>query len=336
MTDRPPHGTARPRANARNLDRRSKFKTGALVRPSAAVLRAWALPLLALGVPAPAHSTRPLGQPRVVRGSRGADRTTGGDVDRPELVRLRLVADTPRMEVSDEPWSEDASRIEVICRQMLSGLVGVYLHGSAALGGFTSASDLDVLVIADGPIPIAAVGQSLLGAVAGFPLELSIVTGAAAAAPAPPFPFVVHVASPDRVVADDGNGDADLMAHLAVCRVSGVALSGPPPAEVIGPVDRHRLLAYLAHELQWGLDHGDQRYAVLNACRAAAYAETGLLLSKVSGGQWWVEHHGPDAQVETALQAQLAGHDLGPGDVGTRRLVHHIVQRLVTATSRSL
>jgi hypothetical protein len=128
-----------------------------------------------------------------------------------------------------------------------AGLVGVYLRGSAALGGFTSASDLDVLVIADGPIPIAAVGQRLLGAVTEFPLELSIVTGAATAVPAPPFPFVVHVASPDRVVADDGGGDADLIAHFAVCRVSGVALSGP--VEVIGPIDRHRLLAYLAHEL---------------------------------------------------------------------------------------
>jgi hypothetical protein len=95
-----------------------------------------------------------------------------------------------------------------------------------------------------------------------------------------------------------------------------------------GPVDRHRLLVYLAHELQWGLDHGDQRYAVLNACRAAAYAEIGLLLSKVSGGRWWVEHHGPDAPVEKALQAHLAGHDLGPGGVGTRRFVHHVVHRL--------
>lgn len=138
-----------------------------------------------------------LGQPRVVRGSRGSGRTTDGDVDRPDLVRLRRVTDTPRMAVSDEPWSEDASRIEATCRRMLPGLVGVYLPGSAALGGFTAASDLDVLVIADGPVPIAAVGQSLLGAVAGFPLELSIVTGAAEAAPAPPFPFAVHVASPD-------------------------------------------------------------------------------------------------------------------------------------------
>ena len=137
-------------------------------------------------------------------------------------------------------------------------------------------------------------------------------------------------------MADQSNGDSDLNAHLAVCRVSGVALSGPAPAEVIGPVDRHRLLVYLAHELQWGLDHGDQRYAVLNACRAAAYAEIGLLLSKVSGGQWWVEHHGPDAPVEKALQAQLAGHDLGPGDVGTRRFVHHVVHRLATPTSRSV
>lgn len=163
---------------------------------------------------------------------------------------------------------------------MLPELVGVYLHGSAALGGFTSASDLDILVIADDPIPIAVVGQSLLGAVSEFPLELSIVTSTAAAVPAPPFPFVLHVASPDRVVTDSGDGDADLIAHFAVCHFSGVALSGPPPAEVIAPIDHHQLLAHPAHELQWGLDHADRRYAVLGGagvglCRNRAIAVQG-------------------------------------------------------------
>lgn len=234
-----------------------------------------------------------------------------------------------------ELWTEDAARIQVACRRMLPELVGVYLHGSAALGGFTSASDLDVLVIADGPIPLADVGRSLLGAVAEFPLELSIVTSAAAAAPAPPFPFVLHVASPDRVVTDHGEGDSDLIAHFAVCNASGIALSGPAPAEVIGPIDRRELLAYFAHELQWGLDHADRRYAVLNACRAAAYAETGQLLSKVNGGQWWIEHHGPDEQVDRALEAQQGGQDLGPGDVTTESFVRHIVHELNQASPPS-
>lgn len=94
------------------------------------------------------------------------------------------------MGMTNEPWSEDAARVEAACRRMLPELVGVYRHGSAAPGGFTSASDLDILVIADSPVPIAGVGQSLLGAVSEFPLELSIVTSAAAAGPAPPFPSV--------------------------------------------------------------------------------------------------------------------------------------------------
>ncbi len=235
--------------------------------------------------------------------------------------------------MSDELWSEDAARIEAACRRLLPGLVGVYLHGSAALGGFTRASDLDVLVIADGQIPTAVVGQTLLRAVAEFRLELSIVTSAAAAAPAPPFPFALHVASPDRVVTDRGDGDSDLIAHFAVCSSSGVALSGPAPAQVIGPIVRHQLLAHLAHELQWGLDHADRRYAVLNACRAAAYADTGQLLSKVGGGQWWVARHGPNDQVQRALEAQQGGNDLGPGDASTENFVRDIVHRLHEASS---
>lgn len=60
-------------------------------------------------------------------------------------------------------WVGDAGRLEAACGRMLPELVGVCLHGTAALGGFTSASDLGVLVIADGPISRAVVGQRLLG-----------------------------------------------------------------------------------------------------------------------------------------------------------------------------
>ena len=68
------------------------------------------------------------------------------------------------------------------------GLVGVYVHGSAVLGGFRpERSDVDVLVVVANPVPAdrqAALGAALLAAAypcPGIGLELSVITAATAA-----------------------------------------------------------------------------------------------------------------------------------------------------------
>lgn len=213
----------------------------------------------------------------------------------------------------DAPWSAQADAVTRLCQDRLPGLVGVYVHGSAALGGFGPGSDLDVLVVAEESGCDAHLGQALL-AVPGRPLELSVVTPAAAARPAAPWPFVLHVAGPDRVITGLGAGDEDLIAHYAVVRQSGLRIAGPPPAEVVGAVAREVLLAYVGRELRWGLAQADERYAVLNACRAVAYVRDGVLLSKLAGADWWADREKPGEVVRRARAAQLAGTDLGPTD----------------------
>lgn len=227
------------------------------------------------------------------------------------------------MGLSRAPWSMQAEQVATVCAEILPHLVGVYLHGSAALGGFTAASDLDVLVVADGEADQQRLGRELLNTAVDFPLELSTVTSAAAAAPATPWPFLLHVASPDRIVSDQGKGDPDLIAHYAVTRQAGVAVRGADPADVIGAVPRTQLLSSLLGELAWGLDHADQRYAVLNACRAEAYATEGRLLSKMDGGHWWTQWHGPSELISTALDAQATGHDLGPCTPAARTIIEN-------------
>ena len=169
---------------------------------------------------------------------------------------------------------------------MIPRLIGVYVHGSAALGGFGPGSDLDILVVSDGEAVGPALGAELLAA-CGQPraLELSVVNAIACGAPSPPWPYLLHVNSAEsRFGLGASRGDPDLIAHYAVARAAGVAVTGPPPTEVFGPVARETLIGYLRQELRWGAEHGNQRYAVLNACRATAYAEEGLLLSKQDGG----------------------------------------------------
>jgi len=200
------------------------------------------------------------------------------------------------------------------------------VHGSAALGGFAPASDLDMLIVGDGAPDCDRLGSDLLSQASGFPLELSIVAPCDAAAPAPPWPFRLHVASPDRVVLDGGDGDPDLVAHYAVTRQSGITIAGTDPKETIGPVPRNMLLTLLTAELEWARVHADQRYAVLNACRAEAYAIDGRLVSKLGGAQWWTRQHGPDPVVEEALTAQTRGNDLGPCTRSAGEFIDGVIQ----------
>jgi streptomycin 3"-adenylyltransferase len=193
-----------------------------------------------------------------------------------------------------------------------AGLVGVYVHGSAVLGGFRpERSDVDVLVVVAKPVPSecqAALGAELLASAypcPGIGLELSAIT-AATAADLGDCRFEVHIASPDELVVGTGHaGDADLILYAEVCRRSGLAASGPPASSVFGALPRARLVAAILAELEWGVSSASFEYAVLNACRALRFAADGSLQSKVAGGEWYLASHPSDEVVGAALARQL-------------------------------
>jgi hypothetical protein len=208
--------------------------------------------------------------------------------------------------------------------------VGVYVHGSAALGGFGPASDLDVLVVTEGEADWAGLGSRMLAECGGpRPLELSVVDARACAAPARPWPYWLHVNSGEsRFGLGHGRGDPDLIAHYAVARVAGIAIVGRPAVDVFGAVARDELVDYLRDELRSAIESADQRYAVLNACRAVAYAELEAVLSKVAGGEWWLSTFGPEPLVDEALRAQADGRDIGPCSTAGREFVAAQLVRL--------
>lgn len=199
------------------------------------------------------------------------------------------------------------------------GLVqAAYLHGSAVLGGWQQASDVDMLIVAadsidDGALARIAVALAArcdaAGGCPGRGLECSVVTATAAAGPHAPWPYLLHVAAEPggcqvRYGADSP-GDTDLLMHYAVCRTAGWTLCGRPPRDVIGPVPRQAILAYLAGELQWGLGHASEAYAVLNACRAMVYLTDNAIVSKIAGGEAALSRgFGPAGLITRALSQQ--------------------------------
>jgi Domain of unknown function (DUF4111) len=197
-------------------------------------------------------------------------------------------------------------------------LAGVYLHGSAVLGGFDPRrSDIDVIAVCAAPMTAAqqtAVAEALSERRLPCPahgLEFSAVTLHSAAHPtaAPAFELHLTTAPEDAKVVDGhvSGPDPDLVLHFAVCRRAARLLGpGLPTAEVFAPVPGALVLAQLAAELRWAAGHAPGEYAVLNACRAWRFSVDGMLVSKLDGGEWARAHlTGPDRDlVDTALARQ--------------------------------
>lgn len=114
-----------------------------------------------------------------------------------------------------------------------SKLAGVYLHGSAVLGGFDARrSDVDVLVVCDGPMT-AAQQRAVAGALSeqrlscpGRGLELSIVTVQAARHPAAEPAFELHLTIP-RSLMDTSAAETPIWSCTLPCAAGPGACSVP-------------------------------------------------------------------------------------------------------------
>jgi streptomycin 3"-adenylyltransferase len=209
-----------------------------------------------------------------------------------------------------------------LTRVLGPALVGLYLHGSAAMGGWSpERSDVDLLGVVARPLDrrakreiSARLHHPSLVCPAPAGLELSLVTAAVAANPPRRPPFELHVdtgPSPQTHLGGPAAADPDLLLHFAVCRRAGVAVAGPAPVQVFAEPPRGWLLERAAAELRWAVRHGDFACRVLNACRAWRYLEGDVLGSKVEGGRWArlrlvdTELPGDGALVDAAVAAQL-------------------------------
>lgn len=88
------------------------------------------------------------------------------------------------------------------------------------------------------------------------------------------------------------------------------------------------VLAQLDAELAWEVVRADAKYVVLNACRAAALATDGVVLSKIGGGQWGLAQWPGSAVITEALCAQISGAILGPADERVSNFVNTVRRQL--------
>jgi predicted nucleotidyltransferase len=178
-------------------------------------------------------------------------------------------------------------------------LVGVYAGGSYALGGYVPPqSDLDVAVVVREPLSQGD-AQQLVRAVRheSLPcparkLELVVYTAAAARGVSVEADIELNLNTgeqePLRAEAAPRAGEGHWFAlDRSVLAAKGIALYGPPAAEVFRSPSREDLLSLLARVLRWYQEHEPgSEDALLNAGRALLFAREGAWVPKTAVSTW--------------------------------------------------
>lgn len=211
-------------------------------------------------------------------------------------------------------------------------LAALYLHGSAVMGCFCpSSSDIDLIGVCRGHMAgeaQARVARAVLE-LEGKPhtIEMSILSEDALHPWHHPAPYEFHFSQMHAEhfrdmlargeVNASGGGDADLAAHLSVCRARGVALIGPEASDMFEPVPYADYYFSAADDFDWlREDDVPAVYAVLNACRVLRLAREEGVYSKREGGLWALKQ--PEvpckALIQRALDAYACGGSMERGD----------------------
>lgn len=208
---------------------------------------------------------------------------------------------------------------EVLRDRLEGSLVGVYLHGSLALGCCNPRqSDLDVLALTTHPVPPDRRAElfRLLKerSRAPLPLEISILVQRDLEPWSHPAPYDLHYSElyRGRIEAGEVPGpgrDIDLAAHLTVTRRHGITIVGSSASQALPPVP----WADYAHSILADFDECvrqlTQTYAVLSMARVWATLATGQVHSKESGARWALERMPPELRV--ILARALASYRQG-------------------------
>lgn len=201
-----------------------------------------------------------------------------------------------------------ADLVGFLCEIEGENVIGVYLHGSLAMGCFRPGqSDIDLLVlIRESPPPdrIYAWAQQILqSSGAGAPLELSILAYSHYTPWRHPTPFVFHFSEewrPALLSALNTGGrhkwpleyapDPDLAAHFTVAGRRGVRLAGAPISSVMPVPPWPDYLDSIRRDFGWAAERAQENplYLALNACRIWAAVVDHLVLSKAEGAAWAV------------------------------------------------
>lgn len=195
---------------------------------------------------------------------------------------------------------------EMSKRVLGDNLIGVYLHGSLAMGCFNPIkSDLDLILIVGNDVS-KDIKLDFLQNVLEFNkeaskkgIELSIVKREFCEPFTYPTPYELHFSNtyvdwvkenPEDYIEKIIGTDKDLAAHFTIINKYGVTLYGAQINEVFGEVARDYYVDSIWYDIENAREDilNNPMYVTLNLCRVLAGLKDGLVLSKKTGGEWGI------------------------------------------------
>lgn len=222
-------------------------------------------------------------------------------------------------------------RFTEVCKKILkTNLVGIYLHGSAALGCFNpDKSDLDLIVVVESDIS-DEIKLEFMNMIVEYNreapakgIELSIVKRKFCKPFVYPTPFELHFSnmhlnwfkdSPKDYVEKMKGIDYDLAAHFTMIKKCGIVLYGEGIDEVFAEIEREFYIDSICRDIEEAKEDilDNPVYIILNLCRVLAYLKEDLILSKKSGGEWGMKVSPQKYRsiIQEALQSYESSNDM--------------------------
>ena len=212
-------------------------------------------------------------------------------------------------------------------------MLGVYLHGSAAMRCFNpKSSDLDLLVgvkeVLDDSTKLHFMDRVValheefvrISGSSHAGLEMSVLLQKDCKPFVYPTPFDLHFSAmhlkwykdnPDDYVQKMKGTDEDLAAHITITRARGRCLFGMPIEDFFGEVPAENYFDSIRSDVENAESEitENTNYLVLNLARVLAFKKDGLVLSKLEGGQWALENI--PSEYHAIVKAALSEYESG-------------------------
>lgn len=211
-------------------------------------------------------------------------------------------------------WSNCPQELKDFIADLINGVndiieqppVGMYLHGSLAMGGFNpNRSDIDLLLVTKLPLCMHHKQELahffLEKSSKPFPLEISSITLAQLKGQSHPMPYDFHFSEfwRERYETDlhkylnnEEQIDVDLAAHFMILKHRGICLAGRPIKEIFPSIPQQDYLASILEDYEECLEKISEKpvYCTLNLIRVYWYVKEGEISSKQEAGRWGQEN----------------------------------------------
>ena len=227
-------------------------------------------------------------------------------------------------------------------------LVGVYLHGSLAMGCFNpQRSDIDLIIVVNEPLTDSVKKEYMEMVVEHNArstkkgIEMSVVLRKVCKPFVYPTPYELHFSAghldwykenPDEYIREMNGTDKDLAAHFTIINSRGKCLYGLPIKEVFAEVPSGDYMDSIWYDVQHAKKEIKYfpKYLILNLARVLAYKEEKLVLSKKEGGEWAInklpmEYHN---LIRDALSDYLEGKDVNYDKTLAKHYAKYMIKRI--------